>query len=120
MALSRHASGERDRLVTIQKLPDPEATEDTGYPREEWRNLTDMIASRIELGGQERFTANQVSAPYDTRWQIPYRPDMDPEVIDVPKLRRLVVRGRVHNIVEAMVLGRYYMIELLTQSGPRL
>jgi hypothetical protein len=45
-----------------------------------------------------------------------YRADMDPELIDVPKKRRLKFQGRVHNIVHAEHVGRKDGIELTTSA----
>ena len=122
MPLARDSSGKRDRSVMIQQLPDPEGTAPSGYPKATWTDLytEPIFMSQIELGGRESFDAHQQSAPYDTRWQSPYMPDLDPEIVDVPKLRRLVVRNRIHEIVDAKMIGRYNQIELLTRSGPML
>lgn len=118
MPLTRVSAGERDRVVTIQQAT--QTREPGGMPKEDWTDLVKVWASRYELGGNERFWSNQVSAPYDTKWQIPYRIDMDPEIHDVAKNRRLVVRGRIHDIVQAVVIDRYAGIELITRSGAML
>lgn len=108
-------AGARDRLVTIQQLTESIGT--SGFPVEAWTALTTAYMSKAPIGGRERFVADQVSAPYDTRWEGPYRTDLDPELIDVPKKRRLVYKGRVYDIVDAQMMGRYEGVELLTQSG---
>lgn len=108
-------AGERDRLVIVQQSTDGIAT--SNYPTETWTQLTTMFMSTQPAGGRERFVADQFSAPYDTRWEGPYRADMDPELVDVPKKRRLVYRGRIHNIVQAEMIGRYEGVALLTQAG---
>lgn len=117
MSVKDAAAGARDRLVTIQEL-----TESTGasrYPVEDWDDLTQVYANKYDIDARERFSfaANQTSAPYDTRWTIPYLASMDPEAVDVPKARRLIVKGRVHNIVAAKEIGRKQAIELQTLAG---
>lgn len=114
--LRLHSSGERDRLITIQEPTEGRAT--SGFPTEDpWVDLDEVMASYMPLGGRERFAANQTSAPFDTQWQIAYRADMDPDLVDVPKVRRLVYAGRVHDIVSAAVVGRRRGVELNTVSG---
>lgn len=117
MASTQHGSGTRDRWITIQWL-----TESVGaskYPVESWATLTEVWASKKDIRGVERFvfSADQQSAPYDTQWEIPYRPDMDPELVNVPKARRLVVKGRVHDIVDASEIERKRGVLLMTVAG---
>lgn len=110
-------AGERDRLVTVQQLTESVGT--SGFPVEAWTPLASVYLGKTPAGGRERYaaSADQFSAPYDTRWEGPYRADMDPELIDVEKKRRLLYKGRIHNIVHAAMIGRYEGIELLTQAG---
>lgn len=105
-------AGARDKRITIQQLT--ESTADSGFPVEAWTPLVDMDASKVEVTGWERFTSNQMSAPYEARWGIDYRPDMDPDLLDVPKTRRVVYQGRAHDIVAAENVGREVGIELMT------
>ncbi len=79
-------AGERDRLVIIQQLTESRA--ESGFPVEAWTPLTTAYLSKEELSGRERFTANQLTAPYDTRWIGPYRSDMDPDVVNTPRVRQ--------------------------------
>lgn len=109
------ASGQRDRVVVIQQLTDSVGA--SRFPVESWSDLTVVWARKEERGGRERFTEHQVLAPYDTTWTIPYFADMDPELVDVRKARRLVVKGRVHDIVAAQEVGRKRAIELQTLAG---
>jgi head-tail adaptor len=113
--LRQHAAGERDRLITVQQVTD--GTGSSGFPTETWTTLTTAMASYMPLGGRERFTANMTTAPFDTQWQMDYRPDMDPDLVNVPKRRRIVYEGRVHDIVSAAVIGRRAAIEFNTVSG---
>jgi head-tail adaptor len=68
------------------------------------------------LRGAERMQAAALASSYDARWIMHYRADMDPELIDVPKKRRLKFQGRVHNIVHAEHVGRKDGIELTTSA----
>lgn len=108
--------GLRDRIVTIQQRPATDAVDTEGAPIDgPWTTLVaSMPAAKGDVSGWERVRANQTSARYDTRWEINYRLDMDPELVDVAKLRRLLVNGRVHDIVAASEIGRRDGIELLT------
>lgn len=109
----------RDRVVTIQQLSDGVGT--SGAPVGTWSTLVaSMPASRLDISGRERFIAGQESAAVDTTWEINYRADMDPELVDVPKNRRLVVGGRVHDIVAARQSERRKLIELVTLASSRL
>jgi hypothetical protein len=110
--------GRRDRWVTIEGLPDETDTQGrSGFPSEAWSPLVEHVtAMKQDVGGRERFVDNQLSTAYDTRWEIAYRPDMDPELVDVTKRRRLVYLGRTYDIVAAIMIGRREGIELLTLS----
>jgi head-tail adaptor len=104
-----------DREVDIQQ----KAVAASGYPVETWTSLEDGVwMSKQDMRGKERFAAAQVSASYDTRWELQWRDDMDPDDIDVPSVRRLVYRGRVHDITAAIELGRREGIALFTLASP--
>lgn len=105
--------GERDYIVTIQKVTDS-IDVSSGEPVETWSTLVTMPAARFDQQGYEREKADQLSARFDVRWEINYRLDMDPDLVDVPKARRLVCNGRTHDIVQASVIGRREGVELLT------
>jgi head-tail adaptor len=100
-------AGARDRLVTIQALTDTVDAE--GVPVEGWADLTppewmwkqDAVARERAA---ERFDAMQWAAHSYTEWECGFRADLDPEVIDLPKRRRLVFRDRIYNILQAAVL----------------
>ena len=105
--------GQRDWIVELQQVTD--GVDSSGAPLETWTTLVEnMPAAKYDVRGTERFAAQQLSASYDTRWHINYRTDMDPELHDVAKTRRLVHRGRVHDIVAATMVGRREAVELLT------
>lgn len=115
----RLSAGRRDWFVTIQQrsaTDTPDAS--SGEPTETWTTLvSNMPAAREDAKGTENFVANQMSAAYDTRWEINYRADMDKSLVDVPKLRRLVYQGRVHDIVDSSEIGRRRGIELWTLAA---
>lgn len=111
----RLASGLRNRRVTIQQLTDSQGT--SGYPVESWVTLAVVQASKDDATGQERFSANQTTSPFDTTWQVPYLSALDPEMANVPKTRRLVYQNRVYDIVSATLIGMRRGIELKTLAG---
>lgn len=108
--------GERDRAVTIEQLN--EETASSGFPTEPWSTLASPVWMRkLDAKGDERQKADQNAAYYETQWEMGYNADMDPELINVAKTRRLIYRGRVHQIVMASLIGRREGIELLTVAG---
>jgi len=110
---TRLDAGQRDHLVTIEAVTD--GVDSEGAPTETWTTLVaNMPAARYGVQGWERFNADQISARHDARWELNYRLDMDPDLVDVPKARRLVCRGRTHDIVSASIIGRKAGLELLT------
>lgn len=110
--------GERDRLVVIQQrgVDDADAV---GEPVETWTTLVSAYMRRIDVEGRERFQADQISAPYDTRWEMGYRADMDPDLLDITKVRRLKYKGRYYDIVHAALINRQDGIELSTLASGR-
>lgn len=114
--------GLRDRVVTIQQTSTTDAADaSSGAPVQAWTTLVaGMPASKTDVSGWERFQQNQISARYDQRWVINYRADMDPDLVDVPKVRRLLVGSRVLEIVAASEIGRREGIELLTLGSTAL
>jgi head-tail adaptor len=110
-------SGTRDRRVTIQQLTASKGA--SNYPVETWADLTEVWAAKKDAKGIERFvfSADQHSAPYDTTWELPYSVNWDPELVNVPKTRRLVVKGRVHDIVAAQEVDRKRGVEVMTLAG---
>lgn len=101
--------GERDRPVTIQQLTDSVAG--SGLPKETWTTLVHLAWMRKTdvtgtMASRERFTADQLSARLETEWEMAYRADMDPELVDVAKTRRLSYQGRIYDITAASQIGR--------------
>lgn len=91
----------------------------SGFPKDTWTTLQGIWMEKRAVGGQERFTANQTAAKYDTRWIAPWQANLDPDAIDVPKLRRLSYGGRFHDVVAASEIGRREGIELLTLTSTK-
>lgn len=113
----QRSTGDRDRPVTIEQRPTTDAVDGSGAPSEvgQWTTLSAVEwMERYDLSGDERFVEHQRSAFVGTIWNMTYRSDMDPEAIDVPKLRRLSYQGRYYDIVSAMVVGANDSIDLET------
>src|SRR4051812_22838159 len=109
--------GERDRAVTIQQRSSTDARGASGMPVETWTTLATPVWMRKEdIGGRERFAASQLTQAYTTRWEMGYRADMDPELVTVIKVRRLLYQGRTYDVVDASQIGRREGIELLTME----
>jgi head-tail adaptor len=108
-------TGQRDRFVTIEQLT--ESVADSQYPVETWATLSTAWMYKRDASMTERFKAAQVSAAFDTQWEMDYRGEMDPDRVDVPKTRRLRYLDRVYDITGARVIGRREGIELLTLAA---
>lgn len=107
------ASGKRDRRITL--VPRETATGSSGYPVEsDGVGDIELWVSKEDVSGRERFTADQHSAPYDTRWVAPYGAAFDPDLVDVPKVFALEHKGRRLDIVQASHIGRCEAVEFLT------
>jgi len=107
-------AGSLDREVTIEQ----QAEAASGYPTETWIELESGVwMSKQDMRGNERFRAAQLSAGFDTRWELQWRDDMDPDYVDVPKTRRLVYRGRTYDITAAVEIGRREGIALFTVAS---
>ena len=114
--------GDLDLLVTIEGRPAEDIPESSGFPTDgAWTTLAELVPMRRErLTARERFTADQVSATDETQWLLMYRADMDPDLVDVPKVRRLVYQGRVVDIMVAQMVGRLEGIALTTLGSSRV
>lgn len=112
--------GHLDRRVTIQQATN--GVDEAGAPLQTWTTLATVWMGRDHIRGMERVQAGMAQSAYDARWLMHYRADMDPDLVDVPKDRRLVFGGRVHEIVGAQHVGRKQGIELTvratTQEAP--
>lgn len=106
-------AGERDRFVTIQQLT--ESIGESGFPVETWTSLCGAWARKVDIIARERFTrTDQLAAQQQTVWELNYRPDMDPDLIDVPKKRRLVYQSRIYDITVASMIGMKEGVEVQT------
>jgi head-tail adaptor len=114
MAARPVSSGARDKWVTIQQLTESDGP--SGFPVETWTPLCELWASRDDWTNRlgERFGTGQLSAVAEVTWEIPYREDIDPERIHVPKTRRVVHGARTYDITAAVPMGRRRTIALTT------
>lgn len=112
-------AGERDRAVTIQQADDAAST--SKIPIERWTTLASVVWMRkMDANAWEKVKADQVAAAFDTQWEMGYWREMDPELVDVQKTRRLVYQERVYLIVGASLIGRREGIELLTIGSSKV
>lgn len=100
------SAGERDKLVTIQA--GTPGTAGSGIPTITWNPtaLAQVWMAKREVSGSERLAAAQLSASVDSEWEMPYQANMDPELVDVPKTRRLLYKGRKYDITRAILMER--------------
>jgi head-tail adaptor len=110
------AAGQRDKRVTIQQRSAADAKGASGRPVESWTTLGIEWMSKRPMHADERFAAEQESSYGEDQWVMPYRADMDPELVNVPKLRRLSYASRVYDIVTASIVGTKLGIELVTTA----
>lgn len=111
-------AGSRDRTFRIEQ--NSSSTGTSRFPVDTWTTLAALVyAQRVDAANWrgENYVANQIAAVANVMWKIDYRSDMDPELVAVPKVRRLVTPdGRIHNIVAAEVVGRREAIKLFTSA----
>lgn len=106
--------GALDQRVTIQYRTD--GVSESGFGQvDDWTTTTSRTVwmARVPVTLREKVTAQQVSASADLRFVMHYRADMDPDLVDVAKDRRLVFQGRVFNITGAEPMGAKAAITLL-------
>lgn len=116
----RLLSGKRDRLVTIQQLTDS-VDVSSGEPIEGWTTLVaNMPVSKADMSGAEAFKSDQQSAKFDSEWEMNWRDDMNPDLLDIPKVRRLLFGTRVHDIVACVEVGRRAGLVLQTLAGSKV
>lgn len=111
-------AGRRNLLVRVQYRSD--GTSDSEFPVNDW-DVTEekqIFMNRQSARGSERLMAMQVQATYDATWNMAYRTDMDPDLVDVTAERRIVWQGRVHDIVSAAIHEDRMEIELQTRMNP--
>jgi head-tail adaptor len=109
-------AGARDRWVTIQARPD-DSTADSGFPLDgAWTDLATVAMAREDMDALEVQRANQQMASATVRWETAYRPDCDPERLDVAKLRRLRYRDRVYDVLAGSAVGRRQALVFVTEA----
>lgn len=111
----RSSVGKKDRLVTIEQMTESQGS--SGRPVETWTFLTKAWMERREINRRadsERFSEGALTARYDVSWVMHYQVDMDPELLNVPKIRRLSYGGRTYDITAAVPLGVHRDVELFT------
>jgi hypothetical protein len=118
-AASRLSAGKRDHVVRLEQFAAADVADPTsGEPVETWTTLEKhMPVARIGVSGWERFKENQVTARFDDAWEMNYRADMDPDLVDLPKRRKMVYEGRELDIVYGQVIGRRAGIVVLTLAS---
>ena len=104
--------------VMIQALTD--GVDNAGAPQESWENLLLAPMARDAERSSEAFKADQMAASIITRWTMRYHEDMDPDLIDVQKRRRLVYNGRIYDVMDAQMLDRQVGIVLRTLAASRV
>jgi len=124
MAVVVPSVGQRDKAVQI--LVGTDGVDSTGAPNVAWVASGDKVwMSKSAATGfdrsAERYTDEQWSARVETVWHMPYLSSMDPDLVDVPKLRRLQYGALTHDILRAENLtfedGRQIRIWTRTRSG---
>jgi head-tail adaptor len=118
MIAPSRAIGRKPWRVAIEQLI--ESTGGSGAPVTSWEPLAHVLMERTSDTVVERMTADQVAAREEVRWQMPYAPWMDPDTIDVPKMRRLRFSGRNYDIGGARRVGELgQRIELVTLTSSK-
>lgn len=98
--------GLRDRRITIQQRSATDAKGPSGRPIETWTDLVTLYAHKRAMSGSETYRASQWSAKANGVFEINYRADMDPDLVDVAKLRKVVYESREHDVVFVEEVGR--------------
>lgn len=113
--------GERTKLVTIQFGVPSKGGSHLAITDWTTTPTADVYMRRIEASGSEQLVGAQFQASIDSEWEMPYVASMDPELVDVPKLRRLVYHGRTFNIRRAVLRdapeGQSIRLWTLARSG---
>lgn len=106
--------GLRTRSVTIQYR----SSTDGAFPEDDWTTERSVTAwmSVEPVRASERFVAGQTSAKQELRFEMGYRADMDPMLVDVPRERRLVYQSRTYDILAAESIGMNEGVALITLS----
>lgn len=111
-------AGSLNLEVTVQQITD--GVDTSGAPIETWTFLCKPFMAREAERGYERFGADQLSAASVLKWTMRYRADMDPDLVDVPKKRRLVYLDRAYDITAAETMDRKKGIVLRTLASSKV
>jgi len=84
--------GELRHRITFQRRPDPEATNDKGFPLTAWTDAAKAWAYREDVSGKEFFGAAAVNMEETTIFTIHYRDDIDTSM-------RIAYKGRLFEII---------------------
>jgi head-tail adaptor len=107
------AAGKRDRRIALVPLVD--TTDTSGFPlAEDGTPTITLWVSKEDISGRERLLMDQESAPYDSRFVLPFADAYNPNTVDVAKVFALEYAGRRYDIVNASEIGRRDGVEMLT------
>lgn len=120
MSGAQSHAGQRDKLITIERLKS-EPTSGSNFPVETFGQPMQFWASREFVSLSEGMNVGQLSTAVIQRWQIPYSSEMDPDLVNVPKERRIVYQSRIYDIQSAEMLdsseGMEIILTTLGQAG---
>jgi hypothetical protein len=91
-----------------------EGTTDSGMPGMTDGESISLMASKQDTKGDEGFTADQMSAPFLTRWTTSYHRSIDPDLVESAKKYVLQYENRRYDVQSVSVIGRRDCIEILT------
>lgn len=101
--------------MTIEQVTESKGA--SGRPVEAWTLLGKAWMQRLEvnrIAEAEHMVAGGLSARVDAAWVMSYQQNMDPEALNVPKLRRLRYESRIYDITSAAPIGLHDRIQLTT------
>jgi SPP1 family predicted phage head-tail adaptor len=110
--------GELVHEVTVQA--GTEGVDGSGAPETTWADLGTVRAGRRHWTSNETFRGEQLSAAMFTVWTMRYWSEMDPDLVDIQKSRRLVYQGRIYDIVEVAPMDPRVGLEVRTLASSRL
>lgn len=107
-----------ERTKKIRLVPIVQSRGRSGFPVEtDGDGAVTLWASKEDVRGNERMAADQMAAPYTSRWEVPYLEAIDPDRVDVPKVYELEYLGRRFQIQSASLIDKSRQgegVELLT------
>lgn len=103
--------GSLDLYVTIQQATSSVGA--SGVPQTTWSTLATVPMMRGSVTGFERFASQlQMAAAQSVVWTMFYRDDMDPDLVNVPAVRRLRWQSTTYDITAARLVASRGAIEL--------